>query len=124
MSEPIEGAISPWMPEQDRLRLAVLGKLGEECSELAARASRCIIHGLDETDPDTGRLNRAELAREAADVAACLDILREVLGVVPNGDRMLGKANGFRRWHRMISAAGQQERSSVEAMAERHLGAP
>ena len=41
-----EGAISPWFPEQDRIRLAVLGKLIEECTVLAGRAARTGIVGL------------------------------------------------------------------------------
>lgn len=95
-------AITPWQPETDQFRLAVLGKLAEEASELAARAARCIIHGLDERDPDTKRLNRDELAREASDVEACLDILRETLAITSNPSRVASKANGFRLWHSMI----------------------
>lgn len=94
--------ISPWFPEQDQIRLAVLGKLIEECNELSGRAARCIIQGLDEVDPDTKRTNREELEREAADVAACMEIAREVLGIVPSDGRSLKKAIGFRRWHRLI----------------------
>ncbi len=95
-------AITPWQPEQNRFRLAVLGKLAEESGELSARAARCIIHGLDERDPDTGRLNRDELAREVADMLACLEILRETLSVVPQDARISSKANGFRHWHSLI----------------------
>lgn len=94
--------INPWQPEQDRYRLAALGKLAEESSELSARAARCIIHGLDEKDPDTGKLNRIELANEIADVAACLEIAREVLSVTPSDARTASKANGFRLWHSLI----------------------
>lgn len=103
MTPPAERiAITPWQPEQNRFRLAALGKLTEEASELSARASRCIIHGLDETDPDTGRRNRDELASEVADVLACIEILRETLGIVPQDTRISSKANGFRHWHSLI----------------------
>lgn len=94
--------ISPWMPETDQHRLAILGKLAEEAGELASRAARCIIHGLDEKDPETGRSNRDELAREAADVEACLEIARETLAVVSADSRKASKANGFRLWHSLI----------------------
>lgn len=94
--------ISPWMPETDQFRLAVLGKLAEEASELASRSARCIIQGLDEKDPDTGRSNREELAREVADVEACLEIARETLAIVPADTRKTSKANGFRLWHSLI----------------------
>ena len=108
MSRPAERpAITPWQPEQNRFRLAVLGKLAEEAGELSARASRCIIHGLDEADPDTGRRNRDELAREVADVLACFEILRETLSIVPQDARIASKANGFRHWHSLIENGNQ-----------------
>lgn len=97
-----EGQISPWMPEQDRVRLAVLGKLIEELNECAARAARCITHGLDEVDPDSGRVNREELEREMADVDACLDVAYEVLPVPRNLDRARRKVSGFFQWHELI----------------------
>lgn len=105
MSEPINNIISPWMPEQDRLRLAVLGKLAEECSELAGRAARCIIQGLDENDPDSGRTNREELAREIADVEACIGMAEHVLGLDTVLLRINDKVAGFLRWHALIKAA-------------------
>lgn len=105
MPEPIEETISPWLPEQDRIRLAVLGKLIEECNELAGRAARCIIQGLHEADPATGRTNAEELEREMADVTACIDIAEQELGVRFSVTRAAGKSNGFRRWHDMINEA-------------------
>ncbi|MDR6952332.1 hypothetical protein J2X65_001687 [Ancylobacter sp. 3268] len=102
MSEPINSTISPWMPEQDRIRLAVLGKLAEECNELAGRAARSIIQGLDERDPSTGRTNREEIAREIADVMACIRIVESRLDLIADIDRIGSKFTGFRRWHRMI----------------------
>jgi hypothetical protein len=101
-----EGAISPWFPEQDRVRLAVLGKLIEECNELAGRAARCIIQGLDERDPATGRKNREELGREMSDVTACIHMAEEVLRVTRTHGRMASKRAGFRRWHEMIETGG------------------
>lgn len=102
MSEPINATISPWMPEQDRIRLAVLGKLAEECNELAARAARCIIQGLDEADPASGRSNRAELTREIADVIACTEVAIEALSLDVSDQRIKDKMRGFYRWHTMI----------------------
>ena len=124
MGEPIEETISPWMPELDRIRLAILGKLIEECNELSARAARCIIHGLDEHDPATGRRNRDELAREVSDVCACLEVLSDGLSVDPLPERTAGKVRGFNRWHTMIEERLHLADAEVEAMAERHLGAP
>lgn len=103
--------ISPWMPITDQVLLAILGKMGEESGELATRCCRCIVQGLDELDPDTGRTNRAELAREMADVMACIEIVRYDLpstgpgklpGITPDMGRVAAKTSGFRRWHQMI----------------------
>lgn len=98
-------AITAWLPEQDRHRLAVLGKLAEECNELAARASRCILHGLDEVDPDTGRTNREELTRELADVDACTAQALKRLDIEPMMQRAGDKYAGFNRWHDLIDEA-------------------
>lgn len=100
--EPINNIITAWLPEQDPHRLAVLGKLAEECNELAGRAVRCIIQGIDEKDPATGRTNRDELAREASDVEACLEMVESLLGVKRITSRVAGKYDGFKRWHRLI----------------------
>lgn len=99
------GQITCWLPEQDRIRLAILGKLAEECNELAGRAARCIVQGIDERDPATGRTNREEMAREIADVYACIDTVQEHLAVHPDGDRFVAKRDGYLRWHRMIREA-------------------
>jgi hypothetical protein len=104
MTEPINNTISPWMPEQDQIRLAVLGKLAEECNELAGRAARAIIQGLDERDPGSGRTNREELARETSDVLACIEMVQERLDIDPIDQRIADKFNGFCRWHDMIEA--------------------
>lgn len=99
-----EGQISPWHPETEPLRIAVLGKMGEEAGELSSRACRCIIQGLDELDPDTGRTNRAELAREIADVEACIQSIKRELNVDYEDRRVNDKRNGFKRWFDMLRA--------------------
>ena len=63
-------APQPWQPESRPRVLAMLGKLAEECNELAAICSRITIQGLDGIHPDDGRPNRAHLEDEIADVAA------------------------------------------------------
>lgn len=105
------GRISPWMPEQDRIRLALLGKLVEELGEATQRAARCITHGIDEVDPDTGRSNREELARELADVdAAAADACRMLL--IPRLDeRVSEKKAGFFRWRQLIREAEDRGKS-------------
>jgi len=101
-AEPIEGTISPWMPITDPIQLAVLGKLGEECCELGARLFRTVIQGLDEKDPGSKRLNREEIAREIADVEACIQTIKMELRIDYDDDRVNGKRRGFLRWFQMI----------------------
>lgn len=97
--------ISPWIPEQDRIQLAVLSKLSEEASELAGRAARCIMQGVDEFDPDTNRTNIDELQREIADVLACIVWAREVYDLEIDEKRVAAKCGGFHKWAALIKAA-------------------
>lgn len=107
MSKNVEDQISPWMPEQDRLRLAVLTKLAEECNELGGRAVRCIAQGIDELDPKTGRSNRDELRREIADVKACIRTTERFFELMMMLEREESKRDGYRRWHEMIIDASR-----------------
>lgn len=52
--------------------VAVLGKLAEETAELSNIIARCLIQGIDESEPVTGALNRHELEKEIADVEAMI----------------------------------------------------
>lgn len=72
---------SPWTPEADPTRLKVLGKLSEELGECGSAASRCIIQGIDEAEPVTGKVNRVWLEDEIADVLANADVAMERLGL-------------------------------------------
>lgn len=62
--------VSEWQPITNKHDLALLGKLIEEAGELSAAAARCIIQGLDECEPKTGKPNRQWLEEELADVSA------------------------------------------------------
>jgi hypothetical protein len=79
---------NPWHPIDDKVDLKHLGKLGEELSELAAASSkcatavcRCIIQGVDEAEPVTGKVNREWLEDEIADVQANMDLVFARLGI-------------------------------------------
>lgn len=63
-----EQAVSEWQPTTSKVDLAYLGKLGEELSECATAVFRCIIQGINESEPTTGKLNREWLEDELADV--------------------------------------------------------
>jgi hypothetical protein len=82
----------------------LLGKLAEEAGELAARAARCIIHGLNERDPDSRRTNRVELEREMSDVLAAI-VAMEIVNVHADPDRADRKLDGFQRWVELIKAS-------------------
>ena len=47
---------NPWHPITDKVDLKYLGKLGEELNECGSAVSRCIIQGVDEREPVTGKL--------------------------------------------------------------------
>jgi len=57
--------------------LKCLGKLLEELGEAVAAASRCLIQGIDETEPITGKPNRLWLEEELADIQAGARIVTE-----------------------------------------------
>lgn len=66
---------NPWHPITDAVDLKHLGKLGEELNECGSAVSRCIIQGVDECEPVTGKVNRDWLQDEIADVQANIDLV-------------------------------------------------
>lgn len=101
-----EGAERPskWIPITNLVDLAHLGKLGEEAGELSSIVSRCIIQGIDEADPETGKRNRYALEEEIADVMAmsALAIERFGLDYIRILERNKRKQNMKRAWHAML----------------------
>lgn len=77
-NEPMEdkdtptGVASEWQPITNKCDLAVLGKFGEELSECTTSIFRCIIQGMNEAEPTTGKINKHWLEDEVADVLALL----------------------------------------------------
>jgi hypothetical protein len=69
--------LNPWKPISNPLHLKQLGKLGEEASELCTVVSRCIIQGVDQSEPVTGKPNKLWLEEELADVLASIDRVME-----------------------------------------------
>lgn len=113
---PIQKSISPWMPERNPLTVAMIGKLGEEASELAQRCFRILIQGLDQSDPDSKRTNSEELAREMSDVAACMHVVHEKLKIYLMLGRRDDKVAGFERWHKMIERMVRVDRESFDEL--------
>jgi hypothetical protein len=97
---------SKWIPMTglSLIDAAHLGKNGEEASELARILFRIWIQGIDECDPETGKLNRVALAEEIADVEAMNELTIERLGL----DRKFIEARRQRKiamkraWHAML----------------------
>lgn len=94
-------AASPWHPITDAVDLKHLGKLGEELNECGAAVCRCIIQGVDEREPVTGRINRDWLQDEIADVLANVDLViqRFNLDVPKMSTRAERKKRHLRQWH-------------------------
>ncbi len=73
--------VSPWHPITDPRILKTLGKLSEELGECSAVVARCIIQGVGESHPLTGKRNVVWLEEEIADVLANLRLVRERLNL-------------------------------------------
>lgn len=54
-----------------------LNELNRACGGLVSASSRCLIQGVDEAEPVTGRVNRNWLENAAADVRAWIELCEE-----------------------------------------------
>lgn len=99
---------SLWIPVTDVVDLAHLGKLAEELGECSAIVSRCIIQGMDGAEPSTGKINRAALEDEIADVFAMAQLAarRFRLSWPRTAVRIERKKAMKREWHKMLKDAG------------------
>ena len=94
---------SPWHPMTDKVALKHLGKLAEEAAELCSAIARCIIQGVDEAEPVTGKINREWLEDELADVKAGMELTVEHFGLDSSriGERAERKKKHLRQWHKL-----------------------
>lgn len=92
---------NPWHPMNNSVDLKHMGKLIEECGELVAAASRCIIQGIDEKEPKSIKPNRQWLTEEIADVLANIQLVCEHFSIDPDQERIVKKMRKLREWHRM-----------------------
>lgn len=96
--------VNPWVPMTNLLDLKHLGKLGEECGELSAAVSRCIIQGINAAEPVTGKINRAWLEDEIADVLNNMNLVLEHFDL--NAEKIRARVKRKRRllriWHGML----------------------
>lgn len=94
---------SPWHPMSDPVDLKHLGKLIEELGEAIAAASRCLIQGINEAEPVTGKINKEWLEDEIADVRANLTLVERRFKLNENRmlQRTLRKMKHLQSWHEM-----------------------
>lgn len=96
-----------WVPTTNLAMLRRMGKTIEELSELSSVCARCIIQGIDEIDPATGKTNRQRLTEEIADVDAQLfctvaDLHLDAHAISERSDRKRGY---MRDWESMFGPA-------------------
>ena len=97
-------SFSPWKPETNPIRQAVLGKTQEELCELGIAIARCQIQGIDEINPTTQESNRNELADELDDVETMIMILREQFNIQQNTNRQYRKYEAQYIWYGSLKA--------------------
>lgn len=78
-----------------------LGKFIEECNEAGSAAARCIIQGINETEPTTNKNNREWLQEEIADVLANTQLVINHFGLNTDAidKRAKRKMEYLKRWH-------------------------
>lgn len=98
---------NPWQPMTSPIDLKHLGKLAEELGECSSAVSRCIIQGIDEREPITGKLNREWLEDEIADVMGNIGLVCEhfKLDGIRMSLRSQKKKAHLRQWHGMLGGA-------------------
>ena len=109
--------VRPWVPISNPLHLKILGKLAEELGEATAAVARCIIQGICEQEPNTGKVNREWLEDEIADVKANLDLAVAAFDLDPARieRRAERKRQGQREWHKMLPVAAKADIGVVRA---------
>lgn len=93
---------NPWHPMSDPVDLKHMGKFAEEVNELGSAIARCLIQGIDECHPETGKVNREWLEDEIADVIANIQLCDERFGGFNWGEinlRIQRKIAHLRTWH-------------------------
>ena len=99
-------APSLWIPMTDPGSIALMGKLGEELGELISVKDRCLIQGIDEAEPTTGKVNRVWLEEEIADVLAMIyhTIDRFGLNAIKISARQYNKYEYKKHWLKALDA--------------------
>lgn len=95
--------MNPWHPMSNPVDLKHLGKFGEELGECASAVSRCIIQGINENEPITGKSNKKWLEEEIADILAGAELVvaRFDLDTREIYKRTARKKEQLKSWHDM-----------------------
>ena len=95
--------MNPWHPMTDPVDIKTLGKAQEELGECISAAARCLIQGIDEEHPETGKRNRLWLEEEIADAEANLQLMKERfdLNEAFIYNRKIKKMIQLKEWHGM-----------------------
>lgn len=96
--------LNPWQPMRDKRDKKTIGKLGEEASELVSAICRCMIQGIDGKEPVSGKVNRAWLEEEIADVKASIELTEERFNLDTEfiAARARRKKKHLLTWHAML----------------------
>lgn len=92
---------APWHPITDSVDLKHLGKLLEECGELVSALSRCLIQGINESEPITGELNKDWLENEIADVITGIQLVEKRFNLIRLEGRIAKKTKHLSQWHNL-----------------------
>lgn len=90
----------PWHPMSNPVDLKHLGKLAEELGELQAAVARCMIQGIDEVEPVTGKPNRKWIEEEVADVLANITLVEMRFKLNIDDQRIARKIMNLQDWHK------------------------
>jgi NTP pyrophosphatase (non-canonical NTP hydrolase) len=96
--------VSAWRPMTDPGDIACLGKLLEELGELTAAVSRCLIQGIGECEPVTGKPNVEWLKEELTDVYAMIVLTRKRFDLYDRYShvRFFSKINHKQTWLKQL----------------------
>ncbi len=94
---------NPWHPMRNTVDVKTLGKLAEECGELSSVVARCLIQGIYEVHPSTGKPNVTWLQEEIADVIGNIGLVVDRFNLDHEAivARAEIKTEQLRQWHRM-----------------------
>lgn len=103
MNDATSWVLNPWRPMTRPIDLKHLGKLAEELGEAQSAVCRCVIQGIGESEPATGKPNKQWLEEELADVLAniFLVIHHFSLDLPAMEARAARKQEHLRGWHSM-----------------------